>query len=729
MTQPTDHLHRKRTRSLSLAATLMCTALGLAACGDSSPQTATSKEPIKTDMTIEHQDPYLWLEEVEGERALSFVEEINKTTLSRLEGDTRFKAYEDDALAVLNAPDKIAYGSLRAGKVHNFWQDETNVRGLWRTTSLESYASDTPNWETVLDLDALSQAEGENWVYKDRTCLDEGNTHCLLELSRGGGDAVVLREFNAATKSFTDGGFYSPESKQWVAWYDEDHLMIATNFGEGTMNKSGYPRQIRLWKRGTPLSDATLMIDSSEDMVFNFPRASHRADGTYYAAVQAPDFFTQDIYIKDGDTFKKTALPREIAFLNFFRDKMLILMRGNWTAGDVSVPAGALVSVKVADALAGTPENSLKVIAGPDERSAITGTSIGRDSLFVRITSDVTDTLYRYAPDDTTGGDGFTKTAIAMPENGSIGIISQDDYGSAALLSYEGFLQPDSLYLLESGSKPKLIRSLKSRFDASNLTVEQKFATSKDGTQVPYFIVHAKDMPLDGSTPTLLYGYGGFEISLRPSYLGGINRLWLKEGGAYVVANIRGGGEYGPKWHQAALNDKRQNAYDDFISVAEDLIKTGVTSPKKLGIRGGSNGGLLMGVMFTQRPDLFEAVICAVPLLDMMRYHLLLAGASWVGEYGDPEIAEEREWIRQYSPYQNVHSDGTYPEVFFYTSTKDDRVHPGHARKMAKMMTDMGHNILYYENTEGGHSAAANLKQSAHSAALQMVYLMQKLQD
>jgi len=674
-------------------------------------------------------DPFLWLEEVEGEKALEWVHERNAHSLGMLEKDPRFDALKERALKDYNAKDKIAYGRLTGGAVHNFWQDEKNVRGLWRRTSLKSYKSGEPKWVDVLDFDKLAEEEGENWVYKARKCLAPDFGRCLIELSRGGGDAVVVREFDAFTKRFVDGGFITEEAKQEVVWVDADTVLIGTDFGEGTMTDSGYANQIKLWKRNEPLSMAKQMHEGDRKDVGSFPFASHRPDGTYVGVVQAPDFFTEVIHIMEGEgleaEMRTLDLPKTISFQGFFADMILLQMRKDWTVGAKEVKAGSLVSIKVADAIAGRPGLSLKVIFEPGERNSIDDVTIGKDRVFLTVLDEVTGNLKSARPD----ADGWQVADLGMPENGSLNVVSADEWTDAAFVNFESFLQPDTLYVVERGKVPEEVTSLPTRFDASNLVTEQKFATSADGTSVPYFLIRHKDTKMDGKTPTVLYGYGGFEISLSPGYLSGFSKLWVEEGGAYAVANIRGGGEFGPKWHQAALKENRQRAYDDFIAVGEDLISSGLTSPEHLGIRGGSNGGLLMGVMTTQRPDLWNAVICAVPLLDMMRFHTLLAGASWMGEYGNPDIPEERDYILKYSPYQNLNADKDYPEVFFYTSTKDDRVHPGHARKMAARMLSMDKPVIYYENTEGGHSAAANLKQRAFTDALQTVYVLKKLMD
>lgn len=674
-------------------------------------------------------DPFLWLEEVEGERALEWVHERNAHSLDILEKDARFEALKERALKDYNAKDKIAYGRLTAGTVHNFWQDESNVRGLWRRTSLASYKSGEPKWVNILDFDKLAEDEDENWVYKGRECLAPDFSRCLVQLSRGGGDAVVVREFDAFTKRFVDGGFVTEEAKQGVVWVDKDTVLIGTDFGDGTMTDSGYANQIKLWKRGEPLDMAKLMFEGDTRDVGSFAVASHRPDGNHVGIIQAPSFFTEVIHVMEGEgddaEMRTLDLPKDISFQGFFADMIVLQMRKHWTLGAKQISSGSLVSVKVADAIAGRPELSLQVIFEPGERNSIDGVSIGKDRVFLSVLDEVTGNLKSARPD----ADGWQVADLGMPENGSLNVVSADEWTDAAFINFESFLQPDTLYVVEKGKMPEEVTSLPTRFDATDLVTEQKFATSRDGTSVPYFLIRHKDTEMDGKTPTVLYGYGGFEISLTPGYLSGFSKLWVEEGGAYAIANIRGGGEFGPKWHQAALKENRQRAYDDFIAVSEHLIETGLTSADHLGIRGGSNGGLLMGAMTTQRPDLYNAVICAVPLLDMMRFHTLLAGASWMGEYGNPDVPEERAYIRAYSPYQNLDANTEYPEVFFYTSTKDDRVHPGHARKMAARMLSMDKPVLYYENTEGGHSAAANLKQRAYTDALQAVYVLKKLKD
>ena len=681
----------------------------------------------------ETEDGFLWLEEVEGAKALDWVKGRNDATFARLKADPRYEKLRAEAERILTAKDRIPYGVFEAGKIDNFWQDETHVRGLWRRATLDSYRTDTPAWDVILDVDALAKAEGENWIYKSHDCLPPEGTRCLVSLSRGGKDATVVREFDAAAKRFVEGGFSLPEAKQWVDWADKDSLLVATDYGDGTMTASGYPRQVRLWKRGTDLAQAPVLLDVGADDVWATPSAYHRKDGDVLLLERAPDFFTQEWHHvgKDG-TVAKLGLPLGIELKGVIDEKLLLLLRQDWTVGGTTLRQGSIVAVPVADALGKEP-GRVEILIEPDAKSAIQDVEVGDKAVYVHLLENVGGKVLRL----TRGKDGWKRQAIDLPENGAVTLVSVSSRTDAALVKFNSFLQPDTLYLVPADGKPEVIKSLPPRFDASPYVTEQRFATSKDGTRVPYFITRAKGMKMNGDNPTLLYGYGGFESPVVPAYLIGksasapvpVPMQWVQAGGVYVVANIRGGGEFGPGWHQAALKENRQKAFDDFIAVAEDLIRTKVTRPERLGISGRSNGGLLVGAAFTQRPELFGAVICGVPLLDMLRYHKLLAGASWMGEYGNPDVDAEQAYLKTYSPYQNLNPGRTYPEVLFYTSTKDDRVHPGHARKMAARMEEMGKPVLYYENMEGGHAGSANAEQLATLSAVQIVYLMQKLME
>lgn len=682
---------------------------------------ATPQDPVA-------EDPYLWLEEVEGERALAWVEEQNAKTLPQFEDDPRFEDLRQEALEVYTSDERIPYGSIHGNAVYNFWQDDEHVRGIWRRMDITDYAAGGGDWETVLDIDALAKEEDENWVWAGANCLPQSD-RCLVMLSRGGGDANVVREFDLETAGFVDGGFTLPEAKSQVSWVDEDTLLVGTDFGEGSLTTSGYPRQVRMWSRGTPLADAPQIHEVPREHVWLWGGASHRPEGTELFLLEGPSFFEQRILHLNGEgEARPLPLPLSVSMQGFMDGKIIVLLRDDWAHEGGTLPGGALIAMDAAaSAEAGTPQD-LEVILEPTETAfidAVGGIAVARDTVYVTVLDNVKGRLVAARR----GENGWQSDDVAMPADGSLSVSEADPFSGIAFVNYESFLSPDQLYMIQPGAAPRVVRSLPPQFDTEGLVTEQRFATSADGTRIPYFVVRAEDMEFNGDAPTILYGYGGFEISLKPSYVSPLVQSWLERGGVYVVANIRGGGEFGPRWHHAALLENRQRAYDDFAAVAEDLIAGNITSPDHLGILGGSNGGLLVGATFLQRPDLFNAVVSAVPLLDMLRYHKLLAGASWMGEYGDPDDPDMREVILGYSPYQNVREDADYPEVFFTTSTRDDRVHPGHARKMAARMQAMGHDIYYYENTEGGHSAAANQIQRARLAALEGVYFMQKLMD
>ena len=704
----------------------------LAVYSDPVDSTKLESPEMKTNTTPDHGDnEHLYLEEVLGEKALSEVKGWNKRTLDRLEADPLFQVMEGEALEILNSKDKIPYVSYRGGEVHNFWQDATHVRGIWRKSSLDSYLSDTPNWETILDFDALSKAEGKNWVYKGSDHLAPDYERAILSLSDGGKDAVVRREYNVKTKSFVEGGFEVAESKGSTDWLDVDHLVIGVDFGPGTLTDSGYPMIAKLWKRGTPLTEAIEIGRGDKTDVYYEASVFELTDGRReIITYRGVTFYESEVFWlprnKDGSIGKaiKFPIPRKSNMSGEFKGQVLLSLNEDWRGHQ----SGDLVSFSIDDFMQDGKISNTTLVYAPDEKSSIGSLGVTKSKLLLSTTTDVKGSAHAFDWD----GKAWTSQKLDFPANGSVSIIPTNDKEDIAFISTESFLTPDTLWTFNTETMAKAVaKSLPDWFDADSMISDQFFSTSEDGTKVPYFIVRKKDLPMDGTAPTLLYAYGGFEISLNPSYSATRGKLWIERGGVYVLANIRGGGEYGPKWHQAGLKTKRQKIYDDFISVAEDLIDKKITSPAHLGIEGGSNGGLLMGVMFTQRPDLFNAVICSVPLLDMMRYHTLLAGASWVGEYGNPEDPEEGKFLRSISPYHNIKPElaKDYPEIFFLTSTKDDRVHPAHARKMAKRLEDQGHKFLYYENIDGGHSAAANLKETAKRLALQHTYLFQKLKD
>ena len=681
------------------------------------------------------EDPYIWMEEVEGEEALAWVRGQNERSLAVLEAHPSYEGYLEAATDLATSDERIPYIRLRDGMAYNFWQDETNVRGLWRRTSMDSYRSEDPDWETVLDFDALAEAEDANWVFKGANCLDpkdDGARVCMVSLSNGGKDAVETREFDLATKSFVEGGFTTPEAKQGLAWVDRDTILIGTNWGGdgSTLTESGYPSIVKRWTRGTPLEEAETLYAGDATDVGIWPFTLEMDDGTILqGAVEADTFFTSKYWHlpEDGSASVQWPIPPKSTPQGIYKGKLLVTLEQDWAPeGQPAFKSGDLVAFSAQDFLDTGELPITSLVFRPNDKQAIRGVSISKDTALLSINDTVVGKVLRLDATE----NGWRTSSIALPGPGQSGVAFSDRDESLVLLNYEGFLTPDSLleWNPETGTTTSL-KSLPAKFDSEGLTVEQKFATSTDGTEIPYFVVRSENTDMNGETPTLLYGYGGFQVTLNPSYSGTVGRLWLEQGGAYVLANIRGGGEFGPEWHQAGLKTNRQRIYDDFIAVGEDIVEDGLTTPDKLGIMGGSNGGLLMGVMLNQRPDLWNAVVVQVPLLDMLRYHTLLAGASWVDEYGSPEVPEERAFLETISPYQNFDASLDYPTPFFVTSTKDDRVHPGHARKMAAKFEAADLPFFYYENIDGGHSAAANQLERARRSALEFTYLTQRLMD
>lgn len=666
-------------------------------------------------------DPYLWLEDVEGEKAMSWVQQQNEATLAVLKAQPAFEPTYQKALEILNSDKRIAYPSFQGDYVYNFWQDEKNERGLWRRTTLAEYLKPSPQWEVLLDIDKLSKEEGEPWVYKEAVGLYPDYMLYLVSLSRGGGDAVVVREFDASTKQFVKDGFSLPEAKGSASWKDRDTVYVQTDFGPGSLTASGYPRVTKQWKRGTPLSEARTVFEGEPADVEVGSYVINTPERQYDVIQRGITFYTSHTYVIEGGQPIKLEIPDDSNFGGFFKNQMLVRLRSDWTVGPQTCKQGSLISIDYDKYLQGG--RAFDVIVEPNDRSNVVSHSTTRNILLLEVLNNVKSELNEFRLKE----GRWEKQRVNAPRLGTLSISSTDEKSDRYFFTYEGFLSPTSLYYSPDGRDIQKVKNLPAFFNADGLEVKQSEAVSKDGTRIPYFLVQSKSAKADGSNPTLLYGYGGFEIPELPSYGATIGAAWLERGGVYVLANIRGGGEFGPRWHLCALKENRQRCYDDFIAVAEDLVQRKITSPAHLGIMGGSNGGLLMGVAFTQRPDLFNAVVCQVPLLDMKRYNKLLAGASWMAEYGNPDVAEEWAYIRKYSPYQNLSPDQKYPQVFFCTSTKDDRVHPGHARKMVAKMEGMGYKVYYYENTEGGHAAAATNRQRALRTALSYSYLWMQL--
>ncbi|MCI4062058.1 prolyl oligopeptidase family serine peptidase [Micromonospora sp. R77] len=671
-------------------------------------------------MSDEGDDPYLWLEDLDGGDAAGWVRERNAATVAAVTGGEGFAGLRAEIRQVLDADDRIPYPGWRGdGFWYNFWTDAAHPRGIWRRTTLEQYRRPEPEWDVLLDVDALAAAEGENWVWQTVTVLRPGYRRALVSLSRGGADAVVVREFDLDRRAFVEDGFTLPEAKTDVCWIDVDHIFVGTDFGPGSLTTSGYPRVVRRWRRGTPLTAAEIVYEGQADDVAVY--ASHDPTPGFERDFvgRSLDFYRTENHLLTGAGERiRLAVPEDAGW-DAHREWLLIRLRSPWTVDGVTHPAGALLAASFDDFLAGGRE--LTVLFRPDERTALSGHVWTRNKLILATLADVKSKLEVLTP----GGAEWHREPLAgVPEFDHSEVIETDpDHDDAYLLSSEGFLEPATLRLGQIGGEVETLKRQPAFFEADGLAVRQFFATSADGTRVPYFVAGEP-----GATgPTLLNGYGGYEISLTPHYSGVIGRGWLARGGTYVVANIRGGGEYGPRWHRAALRENRPRAYEDFAAVAADLVTRGITTPERLGIEGGSNGGLLMGVMLTRYPALFGAVVAHVPVLDMRRYHRLLAGASWMAEYGDPDRPEDWAFLREYSPYHNVRGGEAYPPVLLVTSTRDDRVHPAHARKMAARLREHGHDVSYYENLEGGHGAAANNEQRAFVWALTLEFLWQKL--
>ena len=676
-----------------------------------------------TTSALAQEDPYLWLEEVMGDRAISWVKEQNAKSQKLLEASPQFAAIRSKSLEVLNSRARIPAVVKRGDWYYNFWQDEKNVRGLWRRTTLQEYRKPEPKWETVLDLDQLSRDEKENWVWKGSSCLYPNYDRCLLTLSRGGADAAVVREFDIAAKAFVAGGFQLKEAKGSAAWIDRNTLFVQTDFGPGSSTKSGYPRIVKEWKRGTPLESAKTVFEGKEaDISVSAFQNEQKGYTTRQFVRRAVTFFTAEMFLREGDRLTRLDVPLD-AQASYAQDMLWVRLKSAWTAGDRSYAQGSLIAINFERFMKG--ERNFDVLFEPTSRKSLAGWTLTKNYLILNELDNVKNRLHEVQYKN----GKWNRRAITMPGLGTVGATAIDsDESDDYFLTVTDYLTPSTLFLARAGGDTReQLKSLPAFFDASPYRVEQFDVASRDGERIPFFVVMNKNTKFDGRNPTLLYGYGGFEVSQLPGYSATVGNAWLNNGGVYVVANIRGGGEFGPRWHQAGLKANRQKVFDDFIAVAEDLIARKITAPRHLAIYGGSNGGLLVGAVATQRPELFRAVLCTVPLLDMKRYHKLLAGASWVAEYGNPDDPKEWEFISKYSPYQNVKAGVKYPKFLFVTSTRDDRVHPGHARKMMARMMEQGHEVMYYENIEGGHAASANNQQLAYRTALQYSFLLNEL--
>ena len=671
-------------------------------------------------------DPYLWLEEVQGDKALAWLRERNAVSTALLQAQPLFADNRAKVLEVLNNRDQIPRVTRRGDYLYNFWRDAKNPRGLWRRTHLEEYRKVQPKWDVLIDLDALGKAENENWVWGGSDCLAPDYNRCLISVSRGGADAKVTREFDIAKREFVKDGFYLPEAKSQLDWVDINTVYVGTDFGPGSMTRSGYARIIKRWKRGTPISEAQFVYEAKESDVAAFATVDKTPNFERTIFGRSADFYNTEINVLVDGKLVKIDKPSD-ASLSWQREWAFLLLKSDFKLAERTYKSGSLLAIKFDALMRG--ERSFELLFEPTATRSLSrsGPTTTRDFLLLNILDNVSGRIeeLQYL------GGKWQRREVKAPSPGALGavgmhdpFVKDDPLANHYSMSYLDFLTPASLYLSKAGSDEReLLKRNPTFFDSTGMRAEQRFATSKDGTQVPYFVVYPKGVKTDGTNPTVLYGYGGFQISMTPFYSGGWGTTWLQRGGVFVVANIRGGGEFGPTWHQSAIKQNKQKSYDDFAAVAEDLIKAGITKSQHLGIMGGSNGGLLVGAVMVQRPELFGAVVCSVPLLDMQRYHKLLAGNSWMAEYGNPEKADEWAYISQYSPYHNVKKGVKYPKVLFATSTRDDRVHPGHARKMAARMLEQGHDVLYFENIEGGHGGASNNEQRANLVALENTFL------
>ncbi|MFD0149827.1 prolyl oligopeptidase family serine peptidase [Streptomyces sp. NPDC055721] len=674
---------------------------------------------MRSTQRVSDDDPYLWLEEVSGEEALAWVAERNAETADALVADPAFAPLKERVREVMDAADRIPYTVRRGAHLYNFWRDAEHVRGVWRRTTLEQYRKDAPEWEVLLDVDALAEAEGEKWIWDGARVRRPEYDRALVRLSRDGGDAVVVREFDLGTRRFVEDGFRLAEAKTRVGWIDADTVFVGTDTGPGSLTDSGYPRQVRRWRRGTPVEEAELVFEAEQGDVSAWGYRDSTPGYERDFVGRALDFFRSETHLLRPDsTLVRIDVPDDaVAYAH--RRHLIVTLKSAW----LGRPTGSLLAFDFDAFLAG--DRTHEVLFTPDERTALAGHAWTRHHLILETMHDVSTRIevLTHAPDG-----GWTREPlVGVPELSAVSVVDTDpDVSDEYFLDVSGFLQPSTLYRGSIGADTELLKQAPDRFSAAGLSVEQYFATSQDGTSVPYFVI-GPDHATTGPGPTLLYGYGGFEVSLTPYYGSVTGRAWLERGGTYVIANIRGGGEYGPDWHQAALGADRPRAFEDFAAVAEDLVARGITTPAMLGASGGSNGGLLMGAMLTRHPGLFGAIVAQVPLLDMTRFHKLLAGASWIAEYGDPDDEADLPHLRDISPYHRLAADAAYPPVLLMTSTRDDRVHPGHARKTAARLRELGHPVLFHENTGGGHAGAGDNEQAAHNSALVHTFLWQRL--
>lgn len=679
--------------------------------------------PCAHELDSSINDPYLWLEDVNGKKALEWVKHQKKQAIETITSSTQFDKFHQKNLTMAQSNERIPYVTQRGDFLYNFWQNEQHIRGVYRRTTLEEYRKAKPKWETVIDFDLLAKAENEDWVFDSMVCHPEIPWMCLLCLSRGGSDAVVIREVNLSTKRFVENGFYLPEGKSLVEWLDKNTIYAATNIREGDSTESGYPAVIYTIKRGQALNQAEALFRTSLSTIGAWIVQEVDDKRRYNLIREDLTFFESNDFIITDKHFKKVVKPLSAEVKGIHKGLLFIQLKHDWQYNSHTYPSSAIIYASIDSVLSGAPE--YQTLTHNSQNKILKSISFTQNTILLNWMVDVKSELESVFIDSLGKVD---VTPIKLPKNGSITVEDSTYNSDDVYISYENFLTPTTLFLLNSQTfELTPLKKLPEFFSSENFVARQEFATSKDGTKVPYFVIHSKDTKLDGSNPTILHSYGGYEIALTPYYDPLMATNWLEQGGVYVIGNIRGGGEYGPKWHQAALKTNRHKAFEDFEAIAQDLIEQKITSPQHLGIIGGSNGGLLVGAVLTRRPELFKAVVSFVPLLDMLRFHKLLAGASWVAEYGNPENPEERAYLASYSPYHTIKKDILYPTTLIISSTKDDRVHPGHGRKMAAKMKEMGHDVFYVENTDGGHSVGANRRKTAYIVTLYYAFFHQQL--
>jgi prolyl oligopeptidase len=657
-------------------------------------------------------DPHLWLEEPTDEAALNWVRQHNERTLAELDGE-RLQLMRAEALGVMDADDRIPAVGRRGEYLYNFWRDADHRRGVWRRTTLESYRNEAPEWDVILDVDALAAAENENWVLAGIGLIYPESTRALIRLSRGGSDAAVLREFDMTTREFVAAGFILPAARTDISWEDEDTVLVATDYGPGSMTEAGYPRIVKRWRRGTTLAEAETVYTETGDAIKVAVSVDRTPGFETTVLYRCLDAHRKECFELHGSELVRIDIPDD-AVIGLHRGWLQVYPKSDWTIGDANYAAGSLLIADYAQFMAGTA--LLEVLFTPDDRTSLDTGTWTRDRMILITRRDVVTRIAVLSP-----GNWQAEPIPGVPDNTEVWVGATDDDSNEMFLYTTGFDQPARQLYGQAGGPVTLLKSAPARFDSDGIAVSQRFALSSDGTSIPYFLVTHRDA--DGPCPTLLYGYGAFRNSNTPGYLGVTGRLWLERGGNYAVANTRGGGEYGPTWWSQTVREGRHKVAEDFAAVARDLVVTGVTTAPQLGASGASSGGLLMGIMLTRYPDLFGALVCRQPLLDMSRFHKLLVGASWISEYGDPDDPADWEFIKPYSPYHNISAGRPYPPVLITTATSDDRVHPGHARKMTAALQAAGHRVLYYENTDGGHAGASDNAQAAFQTALMYEFL------